>query len=689
MLSSILSAALVATRLHAALFAIIPDCDEVYNYWEPLNFLTRFFGKQTWEYSPEYAIRSYAYLIPYSLLIYPIRLTSYIASSPFINNYLPLKNLIGVTELPPYTLFYAIRILLALLFAIVEIKLSKSLRFLNKSIQPWFLLSQVVSPGMYQASISILPSSFTLLLGMISTKYMISYFNAEKLISSIDDELINIENKINISKDSSKDVDDLAPSTNMLLNLYRVSVTQITKCFTLVCLITSVAGFAGWPFAMVLIAPFITYSLYTSLTKSPNSVLKNNYSISKSFSIYLLAGIACLFFIAFFISQIDSIFYRKITYVAYNIMSYNVLNTSEASGPDIFGTEPSTWYLKNLLLNYHVLFIIAALNLLTIPNTYQLVIYKLPLLLWLAIFSSQPHKEERFMYPIYHLISISFAQFMSCETFNANVVFKLFKKILNIAIITSTIVLFLTRTNNINTNYSAPITLFEHLSSLSLTPPNTHLNSVGATENVCIGREWYHFPSSLFLAPHQRLRFTQSAFSGMLPADFPESPLGSNAHSFEALVNATSLYTADKFNNKNVANWDFVTSPEECDFYIDTTKETTHHDATSLASEEWEIVKCVPFIDADASYGIERVLNIAGFFDDVIVKPWLHLQEDLSVIELNRKLQQMAGVQNPDGNRMFDGMYEKLGRLQHIILSVLGDKAGELKTTEMCLAKRR
>jgi hypothetical protein len=34
----------------------------VYNYWEPLHFLLYGKGFQTWEYAPEYAIRSYAYV---------------------------------------------------------------------------------------------------------------------------------------------------------------------------------------------------------------------------------------------------------------------------------------------------------------------------------------------------------------------------------------------------------------------------------------------------------------------------------------------------------------------------------------------------------------------------------------------------------------------------------------------------
>merc|ERR1711871_577539 len=40
----------------------VPDCDEVFNYWEPLHFLHHGFGLQTWEYAPEFSLRSYFYV---------------------------------------------------------------------------------------------------------------------------------------------------------------------------------------------------------------------------------------------------------------------------------------------------------------------------------------------------------------------------------------------------------------------------------------------------------------------------------------------------------------------------------------------------------------------------------------------------------------------------------------------------
>lgn len=49
-------------NLLAASYAPIQDCDETFNYWEPTHYLSHGYGLQTWEYSPEYAIRSWLYI---------------------------------------------------------------------------------------------------------------------------------------------------------------------------------------------------------------------------------------------------------------------------------------------------------------------------------------------------------------------------------------------------------------------------------------------------------------------------------------------------------------------------------------------------------------------------------------------------------------------------------------------------
>lgn len=54
---------LVSVRLCSAFWSYIADCDETFNYWEPMHYLVYGKGMQTWEYSPQFALRSYTYLL--------------------------------------------------------------------------------------------------------------------------------------------------------------------------------------------------------------------------------------------------------------------------------------------------------------------------------------------------------------------------------------------------------------------------------------------------------------------------------------------------------------------------------------------------------------------------------------------------------------------------------------------------
>ncbi|GMM32228.1 dolichyl-P-Man:Man(6)GlcNAc(2)-PP-dolichol alpha-1,2-mannosyltransferase [Martiniozyma asiatica (nom. inval.)] len=663
MLQLFLYFALLCTRLHASIFAIIPDCDEVYNYWEPLNFLTRFFGKQTWEYSPEFAIRSYAYLLPFASLSYPLAFA---------------QKLIGLNlTLPSYSLFYAVRITLAVLFTLAEIKLSKQLKFINGDgkMAFWFLIAQIFSPGMYQASISLLPSSFTLLTGILSTAYIVKFFHSRSLMIASDNDLANYEEeaKTQAKKSDDNDMEVEVVQFMMKTRVYAMLYTIITRQFTLAILLASIGGFAGWPFTMVLVVPFVVYALSTSIIAPKSVRLNDKFSVASLFTTYIFAGASCLFFSGFFVCQLDYLFYKRNVLYFFNIISYNVFHSDEATGPHIFGVEDALYYGKNLLLNFHVIFIIAAINMILLPTVKQLVIYKIPILIWCGIFLSQSHKEERFIYPIYHLIGISFAQFMSCPTFKWGFITKIFKFFINVIVLTTTATLFFTRIYNINNSYSAPMKIFKYLADST--------EGSNKAETICLGREWYHYPSSFFLNENQRLSFTKSEFNGMLPSDFSEPAL----NKFEFLSLSTAKLPVG-FNNKNQFNPDFVVDKSKCDYFIDITLETSAFDETCL--DDWTIVKCEKMIDQSSSTGLERIIGLSEWLNDFIINPWLKLQQDLSVIELNRKLMEMYGLENPVGTKMFDGMYRRLNQYKALVEGKYAHAIGEKKYVKFCLAKK-
>lgn len=125
----------------------------------------------------------------------------------------------------------------------------------------------------------------------------------------------------------------------------------------------------------------------------------------------------------------DTVFYGKLTIVPWNIIKYNVF-PDEQRGPDLYGTEPASFYISNLLLNFNVLVPLALASIPALAITYAfdrkrlgertifvdqsspytlMVIRLIPVYLWLGVMTAQSHKEERFLFPIYTLICFNAA----------------------------------------------------------------------------------------------------------------------------------------------------------------------------------------------------------------------------------------------------------------------------------------
>ena len=126
---------------------------------------------------------------------------------------------------------------------------------------------------------------------------------------------------------------------------------------------------------------------------------------------------------------IDSLAYGKLVVVPWNIVRYNILGGSER-GPALYGTAPWNFYLNNLVLNFNGILPLALVSLPALGVTciidrkrlgvvsstsnqsspFTVLSLRLaPLYLWLGIFSLQPHKEERFMFPAYPLLCFNAA----------------------------------------------------------------------------------------------------------------------------------------------------------------------------------------------------------------------------------------------------------------------------------------
>eukprot|EP00050_Salpingoeca_kvevrii_P003184 m.217108 g.217108 ORF g.217108 m.217108 type:complete len:374 (-) comp10785_c1_seq17:1421-2542(-) len=144
-------ASLLAARLAAALWSPISDCDETFNYWEPLHYRVHGSGFQTWEYSPAYAIRSYAYVEAHALIV-------------------RLAAVLGFDE---RSQFYVLRAVLALICALSETMLvdavSRATILAGPAVARWTWLFLLASTGMFVASTGFLPSTTALYTFMLAT----------------------------------------------------------------------------------------------------------------------------------------------------------------------------------------------------------------------------------------------------------------------------------------------------------------------------------------------------------------------------------------------------------------------------------------------------------------------------------------------------------------------------------------
>ncbi|KAF2688006.1 glycosyltransferase family 22 protein [Lentithecium fluviatile CBS 122367] len=528
---------LVANTI-AAIFSPIQDCDEVFNYWEPTHYLNHGNGLQTWEYSPEYAIRSWTYTGIHALVILLGRLL------PFINS--------RVAE------FYFLRIVLGLSCAVCETKLYSAVaRMINTRVAIFFLMIIIMSPGMYHASVAYLPSSFAMYTTMLGFSAFMDWHGGIKTARGI---------------------------------FYFALGTLL-----------------GWPFAGALVLPFIAEEvLLAGISGEIFAGVKR-----------LLNGAVRAVLVLVFQVWADSIFYRKLTVVPLNIVLYNVFSGGN-KGPNIYGVEPWTFYIRNLALNFNAWFFLAlaALPLLLIQHVVlqksvskqtllRGVVFTSPFYLWLTIFTLQPHKEERFMYPAYPALALNAALSLHVllANFGSTDPKNIFSKIppkLKLVVVSVFILgsfdLGLLRTIGTMTAYSAPLSVYKLLQKQGVVQPGDY---------VCLGKEWYRFPSSYFLPKQSRAKFIKSEFSGLLPGEFSEANVGFGFFPGAHLI-------PSGMNDENIEDPGKYTDVKYCNFLIDShlpSVSPTALEPNYIAdTEHWEKLSCRSFLDASHTSAIGRIL---------------------------------------------------------------------------------
>ena len=541
---------LLASHTLAALYHPIQDCDEVFNYWEPTHYLTHGHAFQTWEYSPVYAIRSWAYAGLHALLTLPSK------ALPFGN------------ENDKSHEFYATRILLGLVSALCSTRLFTTISaVLNPRIAIIWLVIMATSPGMFHASISYLPSSFTMYTTMLGMAAFMDWRGGLRTAQGI-----------------------LAIGAGACL---------------------------GWPFAAAMAIPSLLEEVLFAAISDRQAQKALFWRVS-------YGTLATLLVLALQVA-IDSVLYRKSVIVPLNIVYYNIFSNS--GGPDLYGTEPWHFYLRNLALNFHLWLPLAIISLpllvrqhvtqskaATKVSALRGLTFLTPFYLWLAIFTLQPHKEERFMYPAYPALAfnaaVAFHVLLSniSSTNPQDMVSRIPLQLRFLAIlgfVFAALALSAIRTLGTITAFGAPLSIYQPLQQPGV---------ARAEDTVCLGKEWYRFPSHYFFPSGVEAKFIKSEFAGLLPGSF--YPVQN-----QSIFSLRTHIIPPGMNDQNIEDPGKYTDISHCDFLVDSSlssTQTTELEPNYTAdTKHWERVKCLPFLDA-ASTG---VVGRLGYVPDLPFVP--------------------------------------------------------------------
>uniref|UniRef100_A0A182VXH3 Mannosyltransferase n=1 Tax=Anopheles minimus TaxID=112268 RepID=A0A182VXH3_9DIPT len=541
---------LVAVRVQSALWSIISDCDETFNYWEPLHYVLKGSGFQTWEYSPEFGLRSYSYLWLHAL---------------------PAK-IVGLVVDNGVVIFYSVRCLLAVVCALLEYRLYKVLgRKCGGGVCNLWLFFQLVNAGMYISSTALLPSSFAM---YITLATIAAWLNEDT----------------------------------------RTGVA-----------VTALSGLIGWPFAVIVAVPFVLEQLFWRKQFVP--FVKNA----------LFFG--CLFGVP--IVLIDSIYFGKFTVAALNIIHYNVFTSH---GPDLYGVEPVMFYAKNLFLNHNITMmlslaypiVVIVAGALGVRNTKNRLSpmrglwVMSPLYLWLLVFVVQPHKEERFIFPVYPFFSLGTAllldqTFSHLKRYYGAAKSSIPNRLMGFAVLGVALSLGITRMMANSMYYSAPMTILNGLPAAN-----------GQEMNVCYGKEWYRFPGSFFLPPNYRARFVESSFTGILPAYYQET------HNGTQIVH-------DYFNDQNKGHPHMLFELNECDFLVDLDTGVFYDEQNkepnySADRKMWSIVDSIEFVLAARSESFARAYYVPSFSYSYLVYGRYNLLQRINIMSNYRPRGAIAKV---------------------------------------------
>ncbi|EGN93107.1 glycosyltransferase family 22 protein [Serpula lacrymans var. lacrymans S7.3] len=587
---------LLLVRVAGAMYSNIQDCDEVFNFWEPLHYLDRGYGFQTWEVTPTYAIRSWAYIL---LHLLPARFAF----------------AIGHGKRPA---FFAIRILLAVMSVMCEAKLHRTVvEKINERVGRYLFFMLLLSAGMWNASAAFLPSSFAMYASTLAFSYAVEPASIKNNRRTLFATLLFATGAIvgwpfalalaipfvfeELFIYGADRVEPSSRSPWMVSRWVRLLAAGSTAALIFVPVIAcdSVA-YGHWS-----IVPWniIRYNIFGGSERGPD-----------------LYGTSPWYF-----------------YIFNLLLNFNVLVILALSSlPALYITSKVDRHrlgLRKPAQNQSSPFTLLALRL-------------APMYVWIGILTAQAHKEERFMFPAYPMICFNAAVALYLIRGWMEVAYvKLTKSQyqasrsimfsnMTLSVIATSGLLSLSRLLALWNYYHASLSVYYRFEAaelprllndtglISLPPPNTEESEQFVVDlspvkelnlSLCIGKEWHRFPSHYLVPDGVQVYFVKSDFEGLLPAHFkPSSRMAENWWDRKGMRS-----TPTGLNDLNKEEVSYYAPIETCDYLIDLDypehpSSSTYEPRYAMDEGIWERVSCLPFLDAANSPLLSRTLWMPG-----------------------------------------------------------------------------
>ncbi len=592
----------IAYRIYVANRMPIMDCDETFNYWEVVHFLLfRENSFQTWEYANEFALRTYAYLTP---IVGLGRMYLKILESGILPSWLwptLTDQVFDPSKSTKIAVFCLLRSTLGSAMAYAEVSFCRAI------IEQGYTLCDATKTGKEsnknakvmgtESSSTYTPLWFTFV-GWVTECLLIS------------------------SAGMAHSAAALLPSTTLTGFWMLAAAAYLRKQHIYFCILAITATLAiGWPFGVLVFVPLGL------------GVLVREQKHIMAFIFLRIVPITIM--VQGLVMLVDYHFYGRLVSPSLNILLYN----TQAGGDELYGVEPLSYYIKNLLLNFNYVAIAGAIGVLPLfwhslsSSTWiEGWILMAPLYVWAGIVFPRPHKEERFLFPIYPCLcfgaaisSVSFVkgifdqlrdrlqqqQTDSNRKLTTNMCMSAF--ILALVWVPAASI-SLSRTIALSKYYTAPLHLYSQLSSAITTAEKvlssgSEISGKTSTKVVCTCGEWYRFPSSFYIGS-EVFGFAPSTFTGQLPQPFSKEGSG------------PPTSTSNHFNDKNQPEDGSYMPFEQCDFLIELS--TSLHSCTGQNGNDnqntkWNPIARQPFFDAEATTStIHRVLFIPHLHDNAI-----------------------------------------------------------------------